>query len=83
MPRYPFLRYVRALFAMGRPLFLAGSLPIYMLGVTAAQHFASSSRVPLLIAGLVLVWLVQMMTHYVNEYIDLEPDIATATPARI
>jgi 1,4-dihydroxy-2-naphthoate octaprenyltransferase len=35
------------------------------------------------ISGLLLMWLIQLMTHYSNEYWDLETDRATELPTHI
>ena len=74
---YAFLRYLYALLAMGRPLFLVGTTPLYILGVAAAWNETESLHIPELVLGFVLVWLVQLMTHYNNVYCDLETDRAT------
>jgi 1,4-dihydroxy-2-naphthoate polyprenyltransferase len=68
---------------MGRPLFLIGTTPLYLLGVAAAWHDTKTVHVSLLLSGLFLVWLIQLMTHYNNEYHDLETDLATETATRI
>jgi 1,4-dihydroxy-2-naphthoate octaprenyltransferase len=36
-----------------------------------------------LLLGLLLVWLIQLMTHYNNEYCDLETGLVTDKPTRI
>jgi 1,4-dihydroxy-2-naphthoate polyprenyltransferase len=76
-------RYLYSFGAMARPLFVVGIVPLYALGATAAWADMRSINVPLLAAGLVAVWLVQLMTHYNNEYCDLETDQATAVPTLI
>ncbi len=68
---------------MGRPLFLMGTIPLYALGITAAWNDAEVIQVSLLVSGLFLVWMIQLMTHYNNEYCDLETDQATETHTRI
>lgn len=68
---------------MSRPLFLIGTTPLYGLGAAAAWHDIKAIREGALISGLVLVWLIQLMTHYNNEYCDLETDQATETPTHI
>lgn len=74
---YTFFRYLYSLLVMGRPLFLLGTTPLYILGVAAAWNDMESLRVSELVIGLILVWLVQLMTHYNNEFCDLETDRAT------
>ncbi len=76
-------RYLYSFWAMARPLFIVGIVPLYALGVTAAWSDGRAVRIPLLISGLFLVWLIQLMTHYNNEYCDLETDLATEVPTRI
>jgi len=76
-------RYLYSFGAMARPMFIVGIVPLYALGATAAWADVRSIDIPRLIAGLVAVWLVQLMTHYNNEYCDLETDRATAVPTLI
>ena len=68
---------------MSRPLFIAGTVPLYILGIAAARQDIKMIQIPLAVAGLFLVWLIQLMTHYNNEYCDLETDLATENPTRI
>jgi 1,4-dihydroxy-2-naphthoate polyprenyltransferase len=68
---------------MGRPLFLIGIIPLYTLGIAAVWQNEKAIRVSLVLPGFFLVWLIQLMTHYNNEFSDLETDIATETPTRI
>jgi 1,4-dihydroxy-2-naphthoate octaprenyltransferase len=76
-------RYLYSLWAMARPLFLVGITPLYALGAAAAWHHDKVIRVSILVSGLFLVWLIQLMTHYNNEYYDLETDLATEVHTRI
>lgn len=68
---------------MGRPLFLLGALPLYMSGVSLALHDGYRIRLSTWLLGLVLTWLVQLATHYNNEYRDLATDRAVQVPTRI
>ena len=77
------MRYLFAYWAMGRPLFLLGALPLYMLGISLSWHDGYRIRLFTLLSGLVLTWLVQLATHYNNEYRDLATDRAIETPTRI
>ena len=77
------LQYSHALWDMGRPLFLAGTLPLYLLGIAAAFHHGYPIRLNTALLGVVLLWLIQLTTHYNNEYFDLETDLATKMPTRI
>lgn len=76
-------RYSYALLAMGRPLFLMGTVPLYGVGVAAAYHDTDTLNPSSLVLGLLLVWLIQLMTHYNNEYCDLESDRAHQAPTFI
>jgi len=75
--------YLYAYWAMGRPLFLLGSLPLYMLGVSLAWNEGYRIRISTLLSGLALTWLIQLATHYNNEYRDLATDKAVEKPTRI
>ncbi len=77
------LRYTHAFWAMGRPMFLCGTVPLYLLGAAAAYRDSYTIRASLLVAGLVFMWLVQLTTHYSNEYRDFRTDLATAVPTRM
>lgn len=77
------MRYIYGFWSMGRPPFLLGIIPIYLLGTVQSLHDGYEIRILFLITGLLLVWLVQLMTHYINEYCDLATDLATETPTRI
>ncbi len=69
--------------AMGRPLFLLGSLPMYLMGAAAAWRDGHGVEPAKLVLGMLLVWLIQLMTHYNNEYCDLKTDQATQATTRI
>ncbi|MEK7281443.1 MAG: prenyltransferase, partial [Chloroflexota bacterium] len=77
------MNYLYALWAMGRPLFLLGALPLYMLGVSLAWNQGYRIRLSTLLSGLALTWLIQLATHYNNEYRDLPTDRAIETPTRV
>ncbi len=76
-------RYTYSLWAMSRPLFLLGIIPLYALGVAIAWYDNNFVQVPKMVSGIFLVWLVQLMTHHNNEYYDLETDLATETSTHI
>lgn len=67
---------------MGRPLFVLGILPFYALGLSLAWAQTRQVDWGLAIAGLATVLAVQLMTHYANEFWDMEADRANATPTR-
>lgn len=71
-----FVAFVR----LGRPLFLGGGFILYALGAAiahAAGHPIDGSRYAL---GQGVVTSFQLMTHYANDYFDLEADRANLTP---
>jgi 1,4-dihydroxy-2-naphthoate octaprenyltransferase len=59
---------------MSRPFFLAGTVPLYLLGALAAVRDPRGLVLAPFAVGLVLVLLVQLLTHYYNEYHDVETD---------
>ena len=77
------MRYLYAFWAMARPLFLLGALPLYALGISFAWHEGYKINLSTLLSGLALTWLVQLATHYNNEYRDLATDRAVEMPTRI
>lgn len=66
--------------ALGRPLFLVGGAVFYGVGVAAAH--AAGARVDwgAALAGQAAVTAAQLMTHYSNDYYDLDADRANTTP---
>jgi 1,4-dihydroxy-2-naphthoate octaprenyltransferase len=73
---------VIAFVKLGRPLFLGGGFVLYALGATVAAwsgHAIDWRRYAL---GQGAVTAFQLMTHYANDYFDLEADRANATPTR-
>lgn len=73
-----FVFYLR----LGRPLFLAGGVVLYLLGVAIAVYDGASLNLTVLLWGQVAVTAVQIMTHYSNDYFDLAADKANPTPTR-
>ncbi|QMU66319.1 MAG: hypothetical protein GKR88_19870 [Flavobacteriaceae bacterium] len=65
------------LIKLGRLKFLVYSALSYTLGMTLCLY-ADIENINLnsYILGLVLVWSIHLMTHYCNEYYDLEADKA-------
>ncbi len=62
---------------------MLGTIPLYAFGAAAAWHDYHHINITVLVLGLLLVWLIQLMTHYNNEYCDLETDLVTDKPTRI
>jgi 1,4-dihydroxy-2-naphthoate octaprenyltransferase len=74
---------------LGRPLFLVGGFVLYALGAAlavAAGGAAERGAVEIdwrrYLVGQLVVTLMQLATHYSNDYFDLEADRANATPTR-
>jgi 1,4-dihydroxy-2-naphthoate polyprenyltransferase len=57
-----------------RPLFLAGGVLLYLLGAFMAVSAGASFSLSNLLLGQALITTIQLMTHYSNEYYDLEGD---------
>lgn len=61
-------------FWMARPHFVVGSAVVYSIGALVARSEIHSLNWTAFGAGLVVVWLVQLATHFFNEYTDRESD---------
>jgi 1,4-dihydroxy-2-naphthoate octaprenyltransferase len=73
---------VLAFIRLGRPLFLGGGFILFALGAVIARasgHAIDAGRYAL---GQGAVTAFQLMTHYANDYFDLEADRANATPTK-
>ncbi len=73
---------VLAFIRLGRPLFLGGGFLMYGLGAAIAAatgHAIDPTRYAL---GQAVVTAWQLMTHYANDYFDLDADRANTTPTR-
>jgi 1,4-dihydroxy-2-naphthoate octaprenyltransferase len=74
------VRSVLAFLRLGRPLFLGGGFILYALGAVIAAwhgHPIDGRRYAL---GQGAVTSFQWMTHYANDYFDLDADVANLTP---
>jgi 1,4-dihydroxy-2-naphthoate polyprenyltransferase len=78
----PLLPTILAFVRLGRPLFLVGGFLLYGLGALVAVHTGAPLRGGRYAAGQLAVTAFQLMTHYANDYFDLEADLANATPTR-
>jgi 1,4-dihydroxy-2-naphthoate octaprenyltransferase len=67
---------------LGRLQFLAGGVLLHALGVSMALYAGASLDVTALVWGQLAITATQLMTHYANEYFDLEADRANQTPTR-
>jgi 1,4-dihydroxy-2-naphthoate octaprenyltransferase len=77
------MRRIAAFVRLGRPQFLVGGFVFYGLGAALAT---AAGGAPFDLAryvwGQVVVTLTQLMTHYGNDYFDLDADRANLTPTR-
>ncbi len=69
-----------AFIRLGRPLFLAGGVVMHALGVLMALERGASLNLAALLWGQIAITAVQWMTHYSNDYFDIEADRANRTP---
>ena len=63
-----------ALWRLSRPIFLAGGVVLYALGAGIAHAQGASSPLTVYALGQLYVTSLQLMTHYLNEYCDVEAD---------
>ncbi|MEO8903463.1 MAG: prenyltransferase [Polyangiaceae bacterium] len=80
-----FSRMCRALIAfvkLGRPKFLVGGFLLYALGAALAGLAGVPISWHRYVWGQAIVSTTQLMTHYANDYFDLEADRANATPTQ-
>lgn len=73
---------VYAFIRLGRPLFLVGGVVLHGLGVAMALYSGASLNIGALLWGQLGITALQWMTHYSNDYFDLEADRANRTPTR-
>jgi len=67
---------------LGRPVFLVGGFALYALGAAIAASRGSAIDWISFAWGQLAVTSVQLMTHYSNDYFDLDADRANTTPTR-
>jgi 1,4-dihydroxy-2-naphthoate octaprenyltransferase len=69
---------------LGRPMFLGGGFLLYALGAAIAALMSPGGVIDgrLYLLGQGAVTAFQLMTHYANDYFDLEADRANLTPTR-
>src|SRR5262245_43455275 len=73
-------RALRAFIKLGRPKFLVGGFVLYGLGAALAVAAGAPLDVGLFAWGQLVVTAAQLMTHYANDFFDLEADRANRTP---
>lgn len=67
---------------LGRPLFLVGGFLFNGLGAAISVTMGARLNLPVLLLGQLIITAIQLMTHYSNDYFDLEADRANRTPTR-
>lgn len=67
---------------LGRPQFLVGGFINYGLGAAVARLCGHAIDVRHYVLGQAAVTAFQLMTHYANDYFDLDADRANTTPTR-
>jgi len=75
-------RAIRAFVKLGRPKFLVGGFVFYGLGAALAVVAGARFDATLFAWGQLIVTAAQLMTHYANDFFDLEADRANRTPTR-
>lgn len=76
-----FLSKPRSALALGRIKFLSYSPILYGLGATVATFRGEEFNLSSFLFGQVVVWVVHMMTHFYNEYYDLDSDRINKHPS--
>ena len=76
------MRRLIAFVRLGRPQFLVGGFVLYGLGGALAVASGAAFDPWRYAWGQLIVTATQLMTHYANDYFDLEADRANRTPTR-
>ena len=76
------MRRLIAFVRLGRPQFLVGGFVLYGLGGALAVAGGAAFDPWRYLWGQLVVTATQLMTHYANDYFDLEADRANRTPTR-
>jgi 1,4-dihydroxy-2-naphthoate polyprenyltransferase len=71
---------VSAFVRLGRPIFLVGGVVLYGVGAAVAAFQGSRLDWARFAWGQLAVSSIQSMTHYANDYFDLDADRANRTP---
>ncbi len=74
------IKRVMAWVQLGRPLFLGGGFVLHGLGVVMAIYAGAGLNVAALLWGQLAITATQLMTHYANDYFDLQADRLNQTP---
>jgi 1,4-dihydroxy-2-naphthoate polyprenyltransferase len=75
-------RAIRAFIKLGRPKFLVGGFVFHGLGAALAVAAGAPFVAARFAWGQLIVTAAQLMTHYANDFFDLEADRANRTPTR-
>lgn len=76
------LARLRAFVKLGRPQFLIGGFLLFALGSTLARAQGVGINWQRYVWGQATITAAQWMTHYSNDYFDLDADRANSTPTR-
>lgn len=74
------MRRLIAFIRLGRVHFLTGGVLLHLLGVTIALYNGAEFQWSALIFGQICITSTQLMTHYANDFFDLDADRANSTP---
>ncbi len=67
-------RQLRLFIRLSRPFFLLGGILLYAVGAAIADFLGRPIDFSLYLIGQSIVTLLQLMTHYLNEYFDSDAD---------
>lgn len=74
------LATLTAFLRLGRLHFLLGGVVLHLLGVSIALYSGATFNLSAVLWGQVVITAIQLMTHYANDYFDLEADQKNLTP---
>jgi 1,4-dihydroxy-2-naphthoate octaprenyltransferase len=74
------MKRLLAFIRLGRIHFLVGGIVLHLLGVAIALYDGAALNLAALVWGQIAITATQLMTHYANDYFDLEADRANLTP---
>lgn len=69
-----------AFLQLGRVHFLAGGFLLHLLGICIALYVDGIFNLKAALWGQIAITAIQLMTHYANDYFDLEADLKNRTP---
>jgi len=81
--RRPSRAQVAAFARLGRPQFLLNSMLLVTLGMSVAAYQGRRLEWGGWVLAQLFAWCTHLMTHYCNEYFDLEADRLNADPTRL